>query len=679
MTAQRMAGLALLAVSGATLAYTSHRPMVPACAILVGLVGAMRWVRLRMSRTWELIVVLVLAGAFAMFMRTDPAQAREARGFFLYSFAHTLGEFLLVAMAFGFLLARTDRLPAMLPLPAVAVMVCAGDVYVTEAQDRVFQMLSLTLACVTGLYFAASRRRVDRAPRQLHAGRAAAVLAALVVAVAAGKTASALLQQYERQVSRLLMAVSLEVESLENLGFSRDARLGSLMRRKHHAWSDLPALRVFSQRQPGYLRGMVYHKYTRSAWRQAGRRDIRSPGAGVPEDLPRAPSGANTFRVHRAGGRKWHTYDIWPEPEVADAIFVPMHTAYISADASELLVDESGAANATDLPPGAGYTAFVPDSPSPRPLTEALRDKYTSLPLLDARVVDLAEKIFAGKDTTAEKVAAVEQYFRRNYEYELGIRIPRRQDPLTYFLVEKPAAHCEYFATAAAVLLRLGGVPARYVAGFVVQERSALGGYWLGRYKDAHAWVEAYDAGRGWVIVEATPPAGVPGAREGGLLGQFWDYTKFRFRQLRAMIDADGVKGLLLWCWRRLAGLAALLVTTLVGRIVSGVLVLAAAAVLIRRLRRRPRRAKIDPLVAGMHRALRAMDRRCGRRGLVRRPGETLHQFSRRIAEPPAEQADRRAGLAQASAWYIQYARLRYGTSRSPDSVTKLREEMPLV
>ena len=61
------------------------------------------------------------------------------------------------------------------------------------------------------------------------------------------------------------------------------------------------------------------------------------------------------------------------------------------------------------------------------------------------------------------------------------------------------AGHCELFASAAVLLLRVRGVPARYVTGFRGGEWNAVGGYVAVRDDRAHAWAEAFIADRGWV------------------------------------------------------------------------------------------------------------------------------------------------------------------------------------
>jgi hypothetical protein len=97
---------------------------------------------------------------------------------------------------------------------------------------------------------------------------------------------------------------------------------------------------------------------------------------------------------------------------------------------------------------------------------------------------------------------------RANHEYSLTTD-PGRADPVSDFLLTKKAAHCEYFASAAVMLLRCVDVPARYVTGFYAHESAGSSARTI-RQQDAHAWAEAWIDGVGWVTVDATPPAGMP-------------------------------------------------------------------------------------------------------------------------------------------------------------------------
>lgn len=95
-------------------------------------------------------------------------------------------------------------------------------------------------------------------------------------------------------------------------------------------------------------------------------------------------------------------------------------------------------------------------------------------------------------------------------EYSLDLEaIPEGSDFAEYFFFEQKKGYCVHFATTATLMLRLMGVPARYVTGYVALRDDFVeedGGYAaeLTDYK-AHAWVEVYRKGKGWEPVEVTP------------------------------------------------------------------------------------------------------------------------------------------------------------------------------
>jgi hypothetical protein len=72
------------------------------------------------------------------------------------------------------------------------------------------------------------------------------------------------------------------------------------------------------------------------------------------------------------------------------------------------------------------------------------------------------------------------------------------------FLFNTRRGFCGHFASAFAMLMRAGGVPARVVTGYQGGEWNPIGGYLLIRRSDAHAWVEIWEDGRGWVRVDPT-------------------------------------------------------------------------------------------------------------------------------------------------------------------------------
>ncbi len=103
-----------------------------------------------------------------------------------------------------------------------------------------------------------------------------------------------------------------------------------------------------------------------------------------------------------------------------------------------------------------------------------------------------------------ERLAAVETFFRGEQLRYATTGLPHSEEPLLTFLTSSKRGNCEFFASSCALLLRLAGVPARLVGGYLGGEYSELGGYYLVTQDRAHVWVEAYLEGTGWVRVDPT-------------------------------------------------------------------------------------------------------------------------------------------------------------------------------
>lgn len=165
---------------------------------------------------------------------------------------------------------------------------------------------------------------------------------------------------------------------------------------------------------------------------------------------------------------------------------------------------------------GLTYRLEVGPEPAPselrrrqgRQLSEEVRGAFLQLPEdLDPRVENLARELTAEHTSNYEKAEAIGAYFIRNFEYTLDLpQIPPGVDPVVHFLFDAQEGHCEYFASAAVLLLRTQGVPTRMVNGFLGGTWNEVGNYLTVRQGDAHAWVEIYVPEVGWVPFEATPP-----------------------------------------------------------------------------------------------------------------------------------------------------------------------------
>jgi len=128
-------------------------------------------------------------------------------------------------------------------------------------------------------------------------------------------------------------------------------------------------------------------------------------------------------------------------------------------------------------------------------------------PNLDPRIPDFARRITASARSPYAKALAMENYLRGNFSYSLNMTQNAGADPLAQFLFKSKAGHCEYFASAMAVMLRTLGIPSREVNGFLPGEYNEVAGDYIVRASDAHSWVEAYFPGTGWVTFDPTPPS----------------------------------------------------------------------------------------------------------------------------------------------------------------------------
>ncbi len=156
---------------------------------------------------------------------------------------------------------------------------------------------------------------------------------------------------------------------------------------------------------------------------------------------------------------------------------------------------------------------------------------------------DLARRLSERGETSAAKVAAALEYLspRNGYRYTKSPpRVPRGRDPVVHFLLTSRTGHCEYFASALTLLCRAMGVPARLAVGFVGGQWNAYGNYLVVRRSDAHAWTEVWLMDRGWVPVDATPPAASRPRHQEGLwarVGQYLDTLRRSY--LLWVVDYD--------------------------------------------------------------------------------------------------------------------------------------------
>ena len=125
----------------------------------------------------------------------------------------------------------------------------------------------------------------------------------------------------------------------------------------------------------------------------------------------------------------------------------------------------------------------------------------------DERIAALARELSGDTENYWQKIQIVFEYLKfGDYRYSLKPGIAPDADQLGFFLFQSKKGYCSYYASAFTLLLRSLGIPSRLVAGFLIDLNSSVFDYYPVRANMAHAWVEVYFPGYGWIEYDPTTP-----------------------------------------------------------------------------------------------------------------------------------------------------------------------------
>jgi protein-glutamine gamma-glutamyltransferase len=184
--------------------------------------------------------------------------------------------------------------------------------------------------------------------------------------------------------------------------------------------------------------------------------------------------------------------------------------------------------------------SFLPQTGSatytPRPLAPEAVIEHLLLPDIDRRIVDLARSLDSA-GSIRDRSRGIENYLRTNFTYTTDLLDNEVKDPLAHFLFQRKAGHCEYFASALAVMLRANHIPTRVVTGFQSGVYNPMTGWQVLRASDAHSWVEAWSPAEGWITLDPTPPSNAPQGKPWAALALYMDTAEMWWQ--RWVIDYD--------------------------------------------------------------------------------------------------------------------------------------------
>jgi hypothetical protein len=474
-------------------------------------------------------------------------------------------HFLLFVMLIRLYSANTDRDALFLTMLSFAAILASAVLTIdTTFLGLFFLFLLFGVATFVGLEMRRGSKgaiapEVDAHPQQERRLDRALVLAALSVALGAMIIGGALFFFFPRFSAGYLGRTSLQPTLMS--GFSDDVELGQIGEIKKNS---TVVMRVKTGRLVGYptlrWRGIALSSFDGKRWSSPDHDSVTIP-AGMNgwiniQDRPTEPD--STATVLR--------YTILLQPIATDTMFAPANAISIRGNLSgEGSNQEAGARRSYVIRDVTGslfnpfhnfstlrYEGFslLPERNVPRlraasaEYPEDIRSTYLQLPKLDPRIPELAKQITARALTPYDKTITLETYLRSHYAYNLNLTGKPGDDPLAHFLFETRSGHCEYFASAMAIMLRTLDIPTREVNGFLPGEYNDLGEDYIVRASDAHSWVEVYFPGSGWMTFDPTPP----GAEDAGgffsRLGQYMDWFELSWNEW--VINYDFIHQILL-------------------------------------------------------------------------------------------------------------------------------------
>jgi transglutaminase-like putative cysteine protease len=369
-----------------------------------------------------------------------------------------------------------------------------------------------------------------------------------------------------------------------------------------------------------YWRSTIFSAYTGSGWQP-----LDFP------DFPQSPS----FPAGPPPGRyllRQHYEIVAPHGDALFAVNMPVQASdgvsfYFARDDDSARL--AGALSDYDVTSWATDVTEAQLRAAPALYPTEIASTYLQLPAaLPRRVRDLAARLTADAPTPYDRALRLQTYLRTAYPYHLDAPPPPPgRDAVDYFLFEASGGFCSYYASAMAVMLRAEGVPARVAAGYATGEYDFARGAYRVPADEAHAWVEVYFPGYGWVEFEPTPARGVFAYESGA--ASISETTPAAPRPLNSTAPRD----------------IAVRVAALLG-------LLSAAVAVGRRLRAREPGWRTP---RGQARALyRSIRRALARAGLVSPSSATPDEFLSAHAGAFAHRARLREAVAQATALYLR-------------------------
>jgi len=253
------------------------------------------------------------------------------------------------------------------------------------------------------------------------------------------------------------------------------------------------------------LREAVFTDYHEGTWHRGTPEPHRGrghPAQGIPRALP-------------AGSARAAGVSIELNPLARAFLFLPYGAYDLSLEGGSASPQTDGVVSVSGVQRTVRYSVSVASGFRARlPEVARLVPSVAGRSAMDLRLVPIevrayAERLTAGLTDPQAIYERIQRHFETDFVYTLDP--PRAEgDPIVHFLLRSKAGHCEYFASAAVMMLTARGIPARLVTGSYGAEAGFFSKALVVRGGNLHAWVEADLGGPSFAVLDPTPPSGIP-------------------------------------------------------------------------------------------------------------------------------------------------------------------------
>lgn len=341
-------------------------------------------------------------------------------------------------------------------------------------------------------------------------------------------------KQYEDKILSISKDNKDSIYSIADSGFGNLSKLGGdVILNKNIAF------RVKSDK-PYYLRGSIKDVYTGSSWYKSNEQFYVKKG----NSIINADKDYKNFMMQGYGDKEYGAFkvnslSIYSENNMSTSLFSPYNSFNVKIPKIKIAYDLYGSFLRLAEPgPGSFYTIYFYDngrgiesidnmdnsnliidynaasnyqkeSKVEMKNVSAVYGGYLQLPNnISTEIYNLAKEITKDCTTTLDKAKAIQAYLKTNYKYSLSVNLLPEDSEFVYnFLMVDKKGYCTYFATAAVVLCRASGIPARYVEGFHMRNIKDSMGLYVVRNDFAHAWCEILISEKKniWSVLDAVP------------------------------------------------------------------------------------------------------------------------------------------------------------------------------